>query len=135
MIISSGAQQAMCNALVDLLDVGTGDATISFYTATQPAGPGTAVGAQILLAVCDYSATAFGSANSSGVATANAIAKGTILATNTPTWCRNADKDALAVFDASVGTSGTDFIFGSVSWAEDDEVQVDSLTVTQPSGA
>jgi hypothetical protein len=48
--ISTAARNAMADALVDLLDAGAGAGKIRIYDGTQPAGPGTAITTQVLLA-------------------------------------------------------------------------------------
>lgn len=130
-IISVAARNAMCDALVDLLDVG-GAGSIKIYTGTQPAGPGTAVSAQVLLGTLPLSATAFGSA-SSGVATAAAITSDTTAdATGTATWFRAASGAGTAVIDGSVGTSSADLILDSVSIIAGGTIAVTSWTITMP---
>lgn len=131
-IISVAARNAMCDALVDLLDAGSGAATIKLYTGTQPAGPGTAVGAQTLLGTLTCSDPAFGSA-SSGTATASAITSDTTAdATGTATWFRAADSNGLAVIDGSVGTSAADLILDSVSIVAGGTIAVTAWTITMP---
>ena len=71
MQLSAAARNAMCNALVDLIDGGAGAGTLKIYTATQPAGPGTAITDQTILATLTFSDPAFGNA-ATGTATASA---------------------------------------------------------------
>lgn len=131
-IISAAARNAMCDALVDLLDAGSGAATLKIYTGTQPAGPGTAVGAQTLLGTLTCSDPAFGSA-SSGVATASAITSDTTAdATGTAAWFRAADSNGTAIIDGSVGTSSADLILDSVSIIAGGTIAVTSWTITMP---
>lgn len=130
-IISVGARNAMCDALVDLLDVG-GAGSLKIYTGTQPAGPGTAVGAQVLLGTLTLSNPAFGTA-SSGVATASAITSDTTAdASGTATWFRAANGSGTAVIDGSVGTSAADLILDSVSIVANGTIAVTSWTITMP---
>lgn len=132
MIISTAARNAMCDALVDLLDAGATGATIKPYTGSQPAGPGTAVGAQTLLGTLTCNSTAFG-ASSNGTATAASITEDSSCDANgTAAWARWADSDGLAVFDTSIGTSGADINFNTVTWAIGDAIQITSFTVTVP---
>lgn len=131
-IISVAARNAMCDALVDLLDAGAGAATVKLYTGTQPAGPGTAVGAQVLLGTLTCSDPAFGS-SASGTATASAITSDTTAdATGTATWFRAADSNGLAVIDGSVGTATADMILDSVSIVAGGTIAVTSWTITMP---
>ena len=131
-VVSTAARNAMCDALVDLIDGGTAAGTMKMYTGTQPAGPGTGIGTQTLLATLTYSDPAFGSA-ATGVATASAISDDTSAdATGTAAWFRNADSAGTAVYDGELGTSGSDINFNTLSWTAGDAVSVTSFTVTVP---
>lgn len=120
----------MLNAGLDLIDVG-GAGTISIYTGSQPAGPGTAVGAQVLLATLTFSATAFADAVNA-VATANAITAGTGLAAGTASWYRVKSGAGTAVIDGSVGTSNADLILATTSISVGLTVPCTSFTYTHP---
>lgn len=63
--ISVAAQQAACDAIVDLIDGGAGAGTIQIRTGAPPATPATA-DSGTLLGTLTFSDPAFGSANSSG---------------------------------------------------------------------
>ena len=65
------AMQAACNGIVDLLDVG-GAGTLAIRSGAPPTNPGDA-NSGTLLATLTLSATAFGAADASGIATAAAI--------------------------------------------------------------
>jgi hypothetical protein len=134
MKISDAARNAMVDALVDLLDAGSGAATLAFRTGTAPASLGTAE-TGTLLATCTFSDPAFGS-SASGTATANAITSDTnVDASGTPGYFRAKDSDGTAVFQGSVGLSASDINFDSVTWVAGGTVSVTSLTVTQPAGS
>lgn len=131
-VISTAARNLLCDSLVDLLDAGAGAATCKIYTASQPAGPDTAIGAQVLLATLTCSDPAFG-ASSSGTATAAAITSDSSAdATGTAAWARWADSNGTAVFDCDVNTSGGDINFNTVSFTAGDAVSITSFTVTVP---
>lgn len=131
-IISTAARTAMADALVDLLDAGSGAGTVKIYTGTQPAGPGTAIGAQVLLGTLTCSDPAFGAA-ASGVATASAITSDTTADnTGTATWFRAADSNGTAVWDGTCGTSDADMILDSVSIIAGGTIAVSSWTITMP---
>lgn len=133
-VVSEAAVDAMCNALVDLIDGGAGAGTIKIYTTAQPADPDVALGAQTLLATLTYSDPAFG-ASSVGVATASAITDDSSAdATGTAAWFRADDSNGTAVFDGSVGTSSADLVFNTVSFTAGDAVSITSFTVTVPDG-
>jgi len=134
MQISDAARNAMCNALVDLIDAGDGAGTLKIYTASKPAGPGTAITDQTLLATLTFSDPAFGNA-AAGVATADTITSDTdVDNTGTAAWARIADSDATAVIDVTVGTSGADINFDSVSFVAMGTAAISSLTITVPAG-
>jgi hypothetical protein len=116
------ARNAGCNAIVDLLDAGAGAGTLKFYVS----GGGT------LLATLTFSDPAFGNA-SVGVATASAItADSSADATGTAALFRFYDSDNNLILSGTVGTSGADINFNTVSWTAGDNISVTSLTVTQP---
>ena len=72
-------------------------------------------------------------AASSGVATASAISSDTSAdATGTATWARIADSTGTTVMDVTVGTSGDDINFNTVSFVTGATVSITSLTYTQP---
>ena len=122
--ISATARSAMCDALVDLLDGGTTDASgdIQIYTA----------GFASLLAELTFSATAFGSA-SSGVATAAAITDDSAANnTGTAAVCRFRNRDNTVIWEGTVSTSGADINLNTVSITVNDVVSITSMTVTMP---
>ncbi len=122
--VPTASRNAMCNALVDLLDVGSGQATgdLRFYTAAFAT----------LLATLLFSNPAFGNA-ATGVATANSItADSSADATGTAAVWRMRDRDAGTVLEGACGTSGSDINFNTVSWTSGDNISVSSLTVTVP---
>jgi hypothetical protein len=130
--ISTAARNAAADGIVDLLDGGSGAAKIRIYDGSQPAGPGTAVSGQTLLAELTCSDPAFGAA-SSGVATASAITSDTVAdATGTASWFRALTSDNTAVIDGSVGTSDADLVLDSVSIVAGGTVAVTAWTVTMP---
>jgi hypothetical protein len=129
--ITNAAASAMCDALVDRLDTG-GAGTIKIYTGTIPTDADTALGAQTLLATLTFSATAFGSA-SNGVATAAAITSDSSAdATGTAAWARVANGAGTTQFDCTVGTSGDDINFNTVSFVTGAVIAISSMTVTMP---
>lgn len=122
--VPTATRNAMCNAMVDLLDVGSGQATgdLRFYTAAFAT----------LLATLLFSNPAFGNA-ATGVATASAItADSSADASGTAAVCRFRDRDAATVLEGTVGTSGADINFNTVTWTAGDNISVSSLTLTVP---
>lgn len=132
--ISTAARTAMCDTLVDLLDAGAGAPTIKLYDGTQPAGPGTAIGSQVLGVTFTLDATAAYGAAASGVATLDVSPAITAVAVAgiTATWFRAADSNGVAVFDGSVGTSSADLIMNTTTIANGNTCELNGHTVTIP---
>lgn len=129
--LTNAAASAAADAVVDRIDTG-GAGTIKIYTGTIPTDADTALGAQTLLATLTFSATAFGNA-SNGVATAAAITSDTSAdATGTAAWARIANGAGTTIMDVTVGTSGEDINFNTVSFVTGATVSISSLTVTVP---
>ena len=120
--LTTAARNAAADAVVDLIDGGTGDATgdIAFSTS-----------APATLCICTMTNPAFGSA-SSGVATAAAITTGTATAAGTCALALFRNRANAEIFRCAVGTSGSDINLSSVTIAINDTIAVSSLTYTQP---
>jgi hypothetical protein len=132
--LANAAQQAAMDAVVDLIDSG-GAGTINIYSGTQPTTANDAVGAGTLLATLTYSATAFGDASTSGVATAASITGDSSAdATGTAAWARVLNGSAATVFDCDVGTSGATINLNTVSIVAGGAVDITSMTMTHPDG-
>ena len=124
-VLTTGARNAACNAIVDLIDVGSTDANGDLVIRTA---------ADAELATLAFSNPAFGDAVS-GVATANAIADDTSatgggVAANFITQNRNKAE----VCEGSVGTtgSGEDLELSSTTVNNGDTVSISSFTATMP---
>ncbi len=134
MKISNLARSAMCDALVDLLDGGSGAGTLEIRTGAAPTNT-TDADSGTLLATLTFSDPAFGAA-SNGVATASAITSdSSIDATGTAAHFRAKDSSGTVILQGSVGTSGADLNFNSVSFVSGGTCSISSLTVTQPAGS
>lgn len=132
--ITQARGAAMLDSLVDALDTG-GAGTIKIYTTAQAATADTAIGAQVLLATLTFSATAFGAATTAdpSVATAASITDDSSAdATNTAAWARWASGAGTTILDCTVGTSGADINFNTVSFVSGATVSITALTVSQP---
>ncbi len=132
--LSSAARSAMADALVDLLDAGSGAATLQIRSGTRPAGPGTTATGP-LLATVTLGDPAFGSA-SSGVATMVDPASVLAVASGTASWFRILDSNSLAIIDGKVGatSSGADLELGTTSLTTGLTVDITGGTITQPAG-
>ena len=134
--ISTAAAKAACDALVDLLDGGSGAGYIEVRTGSQPATVATAASGT-LLGTLTLSDPAFGNAStaSPSVATANAITSDTTAdATGTAGWCRAYDSAGTAIIDGSATATGGggDFEFDSVSIVAGGTIAMSSWTVSHP---
>lgn len=133
--LADTAQQGAMDAVVDLIDAGSGAGTIKIYTGTQPATGDTALSGNTLLGTLTFSDPAFGATNSSGVATASSITSDTSAdATGTATWARIQDSNGANVFDCDVGTSGATINLNSVSITSGGTIAITSFTMTHPDG-
>lgn len=130
--LTNAAASAAADAVVDLIDAGSGAGTIKIYDGTIPTNANTAVGSQVLLATLTFSDPAFGAA-ANGVATASAITSDSSAdATGTASWARIADSNGTTIMDVTVGTSGEDINFNTVSFVTGATIAITSLTYTQP---
>lgn len=133
--LADTAQQGAMDAVVDLIDAGSGAGTIKIYTGTQPATGDTALSGNTLLGTLTFSDPAFGATNSSGVATASSITSDTSAdATGTATFARIADSNGNTVFDCDVGTSATTIVLNSTSITSGGTIAISSFTMTHPDG-
>lgn len=130
--ITAAVASAMANAFTTANDAGTA-AVIQIYTASQPATPETAVGAQTLLGTLTMSATSFPAA-SSGVLTANAITDDTSAdATGTAAWFRmSTQSGGTAICDGSVGTATCDMIVNTTAFTSGSTISCTSCVITMP---
>lgn len=116
---STAGKNAMIDALVDLLDLGSSDATGDLVIKD---------GTGATLATLTFSNPAFGSA-SNGSASASAITSATASGTGTATNFQARNRDNTVVFSGSVGTLGEALNLSSVSITTGDSVAVTAFTV------
>ena len=119
------------NACLDAITTTVGgSALLRIYDGSQPAGPGTAVSTQTLLAELTCNAT-FAPAASGGVLTLNSItADSSANATGTAAWFRLLTSGGTAHLDGSVSTSGADMNLNSTSITSGGSVSITSFTIT-----
>jgi hypothetical protein len=125
--------QAACDAIVDLIDVG-GTGHLYIRSGAPPATPATA-DSGTLLATLTFSATAFGSANSSGVATASSITSDTNIAASADAGhFRVKSGGGTVIFQGTAGNSGdsADMTFDNKSLVAGGTCACTSMTVTVP---
>lgn len=103
--LSDAAANAVLTTLNDLLNAGSGPATIKLYTGTKPAGPGTAITSQVLLGTLTCSDPA-GTVSSRSLTFGAITADSSADASGTATWARIADSNGVAVADIDVTLTG-----------------------------
>lgn len=122
---------AICQAIIDAIDAGSGAALLRVYDGAMPAGPGTAVSTQTLLATLTLSDPC--ATHSGGVITFGAITQDTAAdASGTASWARIVTSAGAAVLDVDVSnTAGSGALkFNSVGFVAGGPVQVTALTIT-----
>lgn len=122
-VLATAGRNAACNAIVDLLDAGSGAGALVFRTSGSAE-----------VATLPFSDPAFGNA-ATGVATASAITPDSNATGGTTDRATLEDSDTNTVITASVGTSGEDINLSSVVIGSGDTVSMTSLTVTVPAGS
>lgn len=123
--LTAAARNAACNAIVDLIDAGTGAGTIEIKSAAST------VAGTSEVATLTFSDPAFGDA-ASGVATASAITDDTSATGGTAGFFTIFDSNDVAVMQGTVATSGADLNLSSVTIGAGDTVSISSFTVTMP---
>lgn len=125
---------ALANARADAITAAIGaSGLLNIYDGTKPAGPGTAITTQVLLAQLTLNAT-FAPAAASRVLTANSITQdASSNNTGTASWFRITTSGGTAVMDGTVGASSADMIVPTTSVVATQPFSVTSLTVTEAS--
>ena len=129
--LSNNVVNPQADALSDLADNGY----LRIYDGTQPATADTAITTQVLLAELRFNTTAAPAA-SNGVLTFNAITQDSSANnTGTASWFRALKSDgSTALFDGSVGTSGSDINIATTSIVAGAVVGVSSFVYTVNKG-
>ena len=132
--VAETVRNAMLDALLAKMNLGSGPATLKVYSGAQPAsGDDPVGGGNTLLATLTFSDPA-GSAAASGVLTFDAITEDSAAdATATAEWARIEDSDGNNVFDGDVGTAGAMIVLNTTSIAAGGPVRISSFTITMPS--
>jgi hypothetical protein len=132
--ITAAIRNSMLTAINTAANAGSGAAKLRIYDGTKATNADTAVGAQVLLAEITLADPAFETA-SGGTMDIDAnpdVSDTSANATGTATWARLVDSDNNAVYDGTVGTSGTDFIISNTSITSGQTVTLVSGTLTLP---
>lgn len=115
--ISDALAHTQLDAIKTAIDAGAGAGIIRVYTASQPAGPGTAISSQTLLGTLTFTDPSAPGA-SSRTLTFSAVTEDSIAdATGTIAWCRVLDSNGVAIFDGDATATGGGgfFQFNSLS--------------------
>lgn len=130
--LATTARNASTDAVVDLIDAGSGAGTIQVRTGSQPASAQDAASGT-LLATITLGDPAFG-ASSVGVATATDPVSVNASSAGTAGWFRVLDSDGATVFDGNVTVTGGggDMTVANTSIASGQPVDVTSFTYTTP---
>lgn len=132
--IPTATRNAACDAVVDLVDGGSGGGLVRIYTGSQPASANDAATGTLLVTIT-LNDPAFGAA-STGVATLDVdpALSATAVDTGTAGWFRMLDSSAATVLDGSVTATGGggDLTLASTSVASGATVSITSGTVTMP---
>ena len=123
---------AVRDAMLDAITTAAGtSAKWRIYDGAQPAGPGTAVGAQVLLAELTCNASQFALPAASGMITLSQITQDSSADnTGTAAWFRILTSGSVACIDGTVGISGADLNLNSVSITAAAIVQITAATFT-----
>ena len=120
--IATALRNTLCDAFVDAIDDGAGAGLLEIWT--------TAFGTK--LATLTFSDPAYGAA-SSGTAQENTITDDSSADdTGTAAVFRVTTSTPTTLFEGTVGTSGADINFNSVSFVTGDTVSITDLPVTMP---
>lgn len=115
----SAVRTGVADFIVDQLDTGTPDANADLEIQT---------GATAALVVIALSATAFGAANGTGVASLAGTPSGTATATGTAAKFIMRNKANVTKIQGAVGATGSDINLSSTSINSGDKVTITSLT-------
>jgi hypothetical protein len=129
--LSTGARNAACNGIVDLIDAGGGAGKILIRTGAQPTNVGDA-DSGTLLGTLTFSATAFG-ASATGVATAAAVTSDSSAdASGTAGHFRIKDFANAIHSDGTCGLGSGDLNFDNNVIVAGGVIAITSMTVTVP---
>lgn len=130
--LATTSRNAAANAVVDLIDAGSGAGYVEIRTGSAPASP-QAAATGTLLATVTLNDPAYGDA-ATGVCTLDVTPEptGTAVATDTAGWARFYDSAGGAVFDGACATSGAAVNLATTAITTGSDVTVTSGTYTQP---
>lgn len=100
-------RNAALDAIRTALDVGSGPATIAFYTGTQPANGDAALSGNTLLGTLTMTDPAAGAASGGNLTFSPITQDSSADATGTATWARIRSSDDAQGMDVDVGATGS----------------------------
>lgn len=140
--ISNAASIAALNAVVDLIDGGSGAGLVRIYSGTVPTDADTALGAQVLLAEITLADPAFGNASDDtpgAIAAANSlpVTDTSANATGTAAFFRVVDSTGTVVMQGLTTATGGggDMEINSVSIVAGAAVRITAFNATMPESA
>lgn len=129
--LSTAAQNAAADAVVDLVDADASPGTVEVRTGAQPADANQAA-TGTLLVTFTLGDPAFGAA-AAGVAALSGTPQATAVATGTAGWFRVLDGAGATVYDGVCSDDGSgELDFDNLSIATDQVVNLNSLNYTAP---
>jgi hypothetical protein len=133
--LSTAARNAATNAVVDLLDAGSGAGVVEIRSGSQPATAQDAA-TGTLLATVTLSDPAFGSSSTGTASLAGVPLSGAGVANGTAGWARFKDSDGNVVMDGSVTATGGggQIELATTTISTGLTVQITSLTYSTPAG-
>lgn len=140
--VSTAARNAGLDAVTALINGGSSAGKLRIYNGSPPAGPGTAVSGQTLLAEFDLSDPAFAAASGGAAALdVTPVPTGTGLAAGTATWCRFVDSTeaagtGLGVLDGDVTATGGggELTLNTTTISVGLDVEITGGSITFPAG-
>lgn len=130
--VAVAARNVMLDALVARMNLGSGSATMKFYSGSQPANGDAALAGNTLLGTLTFGDPAAPAAVA-GVVTFDTIIEDSAAdATNTATWVRIEDSDGNKVFDGDVNTTGAMININTTAIVTGGPIRVNSFTITLP---
>lgn len=137
--LSNAAAIAALNAVVDLIDGGSGAGLVRIYSGTEPTDADTALGAQVLLAEITLADPAFGAASDDSpgaIAAANGlpVTDTAANATGTASFFRVVDSNGNVIMQGDVTATGGggDMEINSVSIVAGAAVRITAFNATMP---
>lgn len=129
---ATAVANAGLDAKYDRADAGAGPAVIKVYTGAQPANADTAAAGTLLVTFTCADPAWAPAAGRVKTLDADPDLSATAVADGTAGWARMEDSAGVAIFDGSVGTSGTDFIINVADITTGQTVTLTEGTITEP---